>query len=269
MKVEERNLFYRDAAGRCKEIRPLCVLDFFVHESVQRQGVGKVLFSFMLEHENVEPKKLAYDRPSPKLVKFLEKHYRLRNFIPQNNNFLVFDDYFRDRDDIDRRQGREMRGLESKSNNPLVPRAQQLQGSSSNKALLPSITSQFNFRSPSTNAFEPLRKLDSNTNPVSFDKFREKLNQGVGDLRRSDWKLSNLPLSQLPIREENPRSKIAEMQMNNKGNGHNRMLPQSLELQHLNNEIKKTEEELTKIKNISYHNSKKRYKISNWDYQWL
>jgi hypothetical protein len=28
--------------GKCKEIRPLCVLDFYIHESIQRGGYGKV-----------------------------------------------------------------------------------------------------------------------------------------------------------------------------------------------------------------------------------
>jgi len=48
----------------------------------------------MLEYEKVLPEKLAYDRPSPKLLGFLTKHYSLKNFIPQNNNYVVFDDYF-------------------------------------------------------------------------------------------------------------------------------------------------------------------------------
>jgi hypothetical protein len=51
----------------------------------------------MLQAEVVEPHKLAYDRPSPKLKGFLAKHYNLRNFVPQNNNYVVFDDYFEDR----------------------------------------------------------------------------------------------------------------------------------------------------------------------------
>lgn len=50
----------------------------------------------MLKHENAHPRKLAYDRPSPKLKGFLSKHYGLKNFVPQSNNFIVFDDYFED-----------------------------------------------------------------------------------------------------------------------------------------------------------------------------
>ncbi len=48
----------------------------------------------MLKHENVIPEKLAYDRPSPKLISFLAKHYDLKDFIPQVNNFVVFKKFF-------------------------------------------------------------------------------------------------------------------------------------------------------------------------------
>mmetsp|Transcript_3029 Transcript_3029/g.2621 ORF Transcript_3029/g.2621 Transcript_3029/m.2621 type:complete len:94 (-) Transcript_3029:339-620(-) len=48
----------------------------------------------MLEVENIEPRKLAYDRPSHKFLSFLKKHYGLSNYIPQNNNFVVFSQYF-------------------------------------------------------------------------------------------------------------------------------------------------------------------------------
>lgn len=95
IKVGVKDLFYRETSGKCREISPLCVLDFYVHESVQRQGLGKSLFSKMLTSENVAPAKLAYDRPSPKLIKFLQKHFGLSQYIPQNNNFVIFDDYFR------------------------------------------------------------------------------------------------------------------------------------------------------------------------------
>jgi alpha-tubulin N-acetyltransferase 1 len=50
LKVGERNLFYRDYVfrflneiGTIKEMKPTCVLDFYVHESCQRSGVGKVI----------------------------------------------------------------------------------------------------------------------------------------------------------------------------------------------------------------------------------
>jgi len=95
LKVGEKNIFYRDPAGKVRELTPVCVLDFYVHESVQRKGVGHQLFMRMLEVERVLPNKLAYDRPSPKLIKFLEKYFDLKSFVPQNNNFVIYDAYWR------------------------------------------------------------------------------------------------------------------------------------------------------------------------------
>jgi len=82
LKVGKRNLFIRNELGALKEIKPLCVLDFYVHESVQRNGIGKLLFEKMLAHEKVSPHKLGYDRPSEKLIAFLSRHYALKQYIP-------------------------------------------------------------------------------------------------------------------------------------------------------------------------------------------
>jgi alpha-tubulin N-acetyltransferase 1 len=76
------------------EMTPLSVLDFYIHESVQRGGFGRALFEEMLAREKTAPALLAYDRPSQKLMGFLRKHYGLAAFTPQNNNFVVFDRYF-------------------------------------------------------------------------------------------------------------------------------------------------------------------------------
>lgn len=70
------------------------MLDFYVHESCQRTGVGRLLFDRMLSEEAAHPAKLAYDRPSPKLLAFLRKHFGLLKFVPQTNNFVVFNQYF-------------------------------------------------------------------------------------------------------------------------------------------------------------------------------
>jgi alpha-tubulin N-acetyltransferase 1 len=53
------------------------------------------LFQKMLLREGKDASQLAYDRPSTKLLGFLRKHYGLSNFIPQNNNFVIYQDYFR------------------------------------------------------------------------------------------------------------------------------------------------------------------------------
>lgn len=49
----------------------------------------------MLKFEKVSASNLAYDRPSPKLIAFLKKHYNLTNYTPQNNNFVIFFEYFK------------------------------------------------------------------------------------------------------------------------------------------------------------------------------
>lgn len=94
IKVGLKKLFLRDALFNYHEVTPLCVLDFYVHETIQRQGLGKQLFEYMLNFEKKNPKELAYDRPSPKLISFLKKHYGLTNFIKQSNNFIVFNEFF-------------------------------------------------------------------------------------------------------------------------------------------------------------------------------
>ena len=82
LKVGKKKLFIRADTGQIKEIEPMCVLDFYVHESVQRGGIGKLLFEEMLYREAVRAEKLAYDRPSEKLIGFLGKHYGLKNYVP-------------------------------------------------------------------------------------------------------------------------------------------------------------------------------------------
>lgn len=94
IKVGNKNLFIYNQNGEIKEINPLCVLDFYVHESCQRSGYGKELFTFMLQSENIEAKDLGFDRPSEKFISFLKKHFNLTDYVPQNNNFVVFNDYF-------------------------------------------------------------------------------------------------------------------------------------------------------------------------------
>lgn len=59
------------------EMQPLCVLDFYVDSKVQRGGWGKVLFESVISHEQQQPSKMAYDRPSHKLIAFMAKHYNL------------------------------------------------------------------------------------------------------------------------------------------------------------------------------------------------
>ena len=94
IKVGSKKLFLRDRNFNYHEVNTLCVLDFYVHESTQRRGIGKQLFDYMLKFEKKIPTELAYDRPSEKLLSFLNKYFGLNNFISQNNNYVVFDEFF-------------------------------------------------------------------------------------------------------------------------------------------------------------------------------
>ncbi len=96
IKMGRRRLFVRDEIGSVTEIEPLCVLDFYVHESAQRHGYGKEIFEYMLEKEHAMPHILAYDKPSEMFLRFLRKHYGLNHYVPQTNNFVVFTNYFKE-----------------------------------------------------------------------------------------------------------------------------------------------------------------------------
>ena len=94
IKLGLKKLFLKDRLFNFHERTTLCVLDFYVYESVQRRGIGKELFDFMLNFENTRADLLAYDRPSSRLYSFLKKNYGLDNHIPQNNSFIIFDNFF-------------------------------------------------------------------------------------------------------------------------------------------------------------------------------
>ena len=94
IKTGIRKLFYANEIGKIIEMSPLCLLDFYVHESCQRSGYGKELFEFMLRCENSTANKIAIDRPSVKSLTFMRKHYGLSDYISQNNNFVVYKQYF-------------------------------------------------------------------------------------------------------------------------------------------------------------------------------
>jgi len=80
LKTGDKSLYIN--SGALTQIKPRCVLDFYVHESLQRQGVGQTLFEFMLQYEGLPAHAFAYDRPSPKLLAFLKKNYSLSSYSP-------------------------------------------------------------------------------------------------------------------------------------------------------------------------------------------
>ncbi|XP_076316164.1 alpha-tubulin N-acetyltransferase 1-like isoform X1 [Tachypleus tridentatus] len=97
LKIGRKKLFIIDEHGDIQELWPLCVLDFYIHDSCQRQGYGLQVFKTMLKIEEVSPEELAIDRPSHKFLTFLKKHFGLEYTIPQTNNFVVFVGFFKDK----------------------------------------------------------------------------------------------------------------------------------------------------------------------------
>eukprot|EP01048_Picozoa_sp_COSAG05_P019418 COSAG05_NODE_3034_length_2397_cov_97.630983_2_plen_606_part_00 len=114
LKVGVKKLFIRTVTGSVKEIEPLCCLDFYVHESQQRKGIGQKMFIEMLAQENSSAERMAYDRPSEKLLPFLRKNFGLSRYVAQPNNYVVFEQYFQNRPPSARRNH------ESVSNRPLT-----------------------------------------------------------------------------------------------------------------------------------------------------
>lgn len=97
LKVGTKDLYLFDEHGQTRKMEQSpSILDFYVHESRQRSGLGKHLFETMLKEEQWTPLKCSVDRPSDKLLGFLGKHYGLLRTIPQANNFVLYEGFFND-----------------------------------------------------------------------------------------------------------------------------------------------------------------------------
>ena len=94
IKVGPKRLFLRDRICNYHERKTLCVLDFYIYDTEQRTGLGREIFDFMLNYKNINPGELAYDSPTLRFLAFLKRNYGLENFIAQENNFTIFDEFF-------------------------------------------------------------------------------------------------------------------------------------------------------------------------------
>ena len=94
LKVGTQKLYVRDKYYNYHNVAPLCVIDFYVYESCQRKGIGRELFEYMVNFERKVPEEMAYQRPTTPLLNFLQKNYNLYNYVLQNNNYIVFDEFF-------------------------------------------------------------------------------------------------------------------------------------------------------------------------------
>uniref|UniRef100_A0A0K0DZ97 Alpha-tubulin N-acetyltransferase n=1 Tax=Strongyloides stercoralis TaxID=6248 RepID=A0A0K0DZ97_STRER len=94
LKVGRKKLYLYDDKLQRYEVTPLCVLDFYVHNTLQRKGNGHKIFEEMLRNENISPIDLAIDKPSESLLQFMKKYYNLENPIWQSTNFVVYKEFF-------------------------------------------------------------------------------------------------------------------------------------------------------------------------------
>eukprot|EP01036_Dinobryon_divergens_P033996 gene33996-43924_t len=86
-----KDLYFYTKEGKVIESKQTnCVLDFYVVETAQRQGVGLKLFKKMLEVTGLGPVQFAYDRPSPKLAAFMAKNFNLLDMDLQPNRYAIF-----------------------------------------------------------------------------------------------------------------------------------------------------------------------------------
>ena len=75
IKMGEKDLYYHSLNSEFRQIRPTCVLDFFVIESHRRKGYGREIFEYMLKREGQQASNLGYDKPSQMFLNFLAKNY--------------------------------------------------------------------------------------------------------------------------------------------------------------------------------------------------
>ena len=95
IKFGPKDLYFYSRTGVVKNMHgQVCLLDFYVEESQQRRGCGIYLFREMLKYLNDPPPHfLAYDRPSPKLLSFMAKHFGLYSPDLQPNKYTIFEGF--------------------------------------------------------------------------------------------------------------------------------------------------------------------------------
>jgi len=108
LKYGYKDLFFYNKKGRVLEFPGcVCLLDFYVSTALQRHGCGITQFREFLSQmearwagsdaQNIGirfgPETIAYDRPSPKLLAFMAKHYGLRKPDLQPNRYTIFEGF--------------------------------------------------------------------------------------------------------------------------------------------------------------------------------
>jgi hypothetical protein len=110
LKYGYKDLFFYNKKGKILEFNGcICLLDFYINNIIQRNGCGLLLFNTFLNHisqsyinttagkltngENFGPHVIAYDRPSPKLLSFMKKHFHLSKPDLQPNRYTIFEGF--------------------------------------------------------------------------------------------------------------------------------------------------------------------------------
>uniref|UniRef100_A0A914QEC3 Alpha-tubulin N-acetyltransferase n=1 Tax=Panagrolaimus davidi TaxID=227884 RepID=A0A914QEC3_9BILA len=95
IRIARKKLYLRDFDDKQYIAEPICILDFYIHESEQHSEFGHELFEKMLESEGgIDASKIALDKPNETLLNFLKKYYKLENPVWQSTNFVVFPAFF-------------------------------------------------------------------------------------------------------------------------------------------------------------------------------
>ena len=119
IKVGNKRLYLHDKNFNYFECNPLIVYDFFVYEDIRNKGIGIEIFNEMLKFEKKKVEEIAYENPSKDLIGFIFKYFGLKNYINQNNDFMVYEEFFNNIDDnlaYDNSTNRAIRALSSKVN---------------------------------------------------------------------------------------------------------------------------------------------------------
>ena len=92
LRFGSRSLFLEKEGKLVKREFTFCALDFYCR--LQRQGLGLLLFSEALRHHRIAACRVAFDRPTAAMVRFLQKHFSLGDPLVQHNRFVIFSQFF-------------------------------------------------------------------------------------------------------------------------------------------------------------------------------
>ena len=94
VKIGPKRLFLWDRLGEQHELQPICLLDFFTYPSEQRKGYGRKMIDRVCHDKKLEMRQIPIDRPSTLCLAFMKKHFGLSEYLPQANNFVVFEQFW-------------------------------------------------------------------------------------------------------------------------------------------------------------------------------